>query len=83
MNSNITLTAEFDAEEPPVTQYTVTVVGGTGGGQFEEGSSCTVVAAAAPSGQVFYGWVANGQSRKHFLQLHFHRFRKHYAYGNL
>lgn len=62
MNSNITLTAEFDAEEPPVTQYTVTVVGGTGGGQFEEGSSCTVVAAAAPSGQVFYGWMANGQT---------------------
>lgn len=62
VNSNITLTAEFDAEEPPVTQYTVTVVGGTGGGQFEEGSSCTVVAAAAPSGQVFYGWMANGQT---------------------
>ena len=43
----------------PVT-YTVTVVGGTGGGEFEEGENCTLT-ATVPDGKVFVRWTVDGQ----------------------
>ena len=49
-----------EPETPPATTYTVTVVGGTGGGTFAEGESCTVT-ASIPGGQTFLGW-SDGES---------------------
>ena len=49
-----------EPETPPATTYTVTVVGGTGGGTFEAGESCTVT-ASIPGGQTFLGW-SDGES---------------------
>ena len=40
-------------------KYTVTVINGTGGGEFESGASCTVT-ATVPSGQIFVEWTADG-----------------------
>ena len=42
------------------TTYTVTVVGGTGGGEFEEGENCTLT-ATVPAGKVFVRWTVDGQ----------------------
>ena len=41
-------------------KFTVTVEGGTGGGKYEEGASCTVT-ATVPEGQVFDYWAENGE----------------------
>lgn len=48
------------------TNYTLTVVNGTGGGSYTAGSSVTITANAAPAGEAFQSWtgatVANVQS---------------------
>lgn len=41
---------------PPVVYYAVTVNGGSGGGQYEEGQSVTIVADAPPTGYRFKNW---------------------------
>ena len=40
---------------PPM--YTLTVVGGSGGGSYAPGATVTISAGAAPSGQVFLNWT--------------------------
>jgi len=50
---NIKLTAEF------VQLYNVSVVNGTGGGDYEMGSSATVT-ATVPEGKEFIGWTIDG-----------------------
>ncbi len=40
---------------PPM--YTLTVVGGSGGGSYAPGATVTITAGAAPSGQVFLNWT--------------------------
>ena len=48
-------------EEPVVTKYTVTVNGGTGSGEYEEGASVTCV-ATIPEGKEFDVWEVTGIS---------------------
>ncbi|MBR5388713.1 MAG: hypothetical protein IK147_04560 [Clostridia bacterium] len=42
------------------TGYTVTVVGGTGGGEYEENADVTVT-ATVPDGKTFVKWVSGGE----------------------
>lgn len=49
-----------EPETPPATTYTVTVVGGTGGGEYEAGESCTVT-ATIPNGKTFVRWTVGGE----------------------
>ena len=44
---------------PPITTYTVTVNGGTGGGRYAAGAKVNVTAAAAPAGQAFDIWATS------------------------
>ena len=60
VTGNVTVSAEFQDESSPATTYTVTVVGGTGGGTFEEGESCTVT-ATIPNGKTFVRWTVGGE----------------------
>ena len=53
VTDNIKLTAEF------VQLYNVSVVNGTGGGDYEMGSSATVT-ATVPEGKEFIGWTIDG-----------------------
>ena len=64
VNSNRTLVAHFSAQAPNI--YTISVSsnptnGGsvTGGGTYQQGQSCTVIAAAA-TGYTFTNWTENG-----------------------
>ena len=50
-------TKETESETP---KYTVTVIGGTGGGEYEENADCTVT-ASIPEGQSFIGWEIGGE----------------------
>ena len=54
--SNITVNAVFN-EIPPVT-YTVTVVNGTGSGEYEEGATVAITADAPAQGKQFSGWTS-------------------------
>ena len=65
VTGNATYTAYFEADEPGVTYYTVTVVSDnstmgtvTGGGTFTEGASCTIT-ATANTGYHFVRWNDN------------------------
>lgn len=50
---------QFTAVEPEPTKYTVTVIGGTGSGQYEEGASVSCV-ATIPEGKKFVNWTVQG-----------------------
>ncbi len=50
-------TKETGGETP---KYTVTVIGGKGGGEYEENADCTVT-ATLPEGQRFIGWEIGGE----------------------
>ena len=50
---------QFTAVEPEPTKYTVTVTGGTGSGEYEEGASVTCV-ATIPEGKEFDVWEVTG-----------------------
>lgn len=64
----VRLKATANLEASPVTEVTVpefgkfsvTVSGGTGGGQYVAGADVTVTAGAAPMGQKFKQWTADG-----------------------
>ena len=47
-------------DSPDTASYTVTVIGGTGGGEYEEGADCTVTATLL-EGEVFVEWTVNGE----------------------
>lgn len=54
---DVTITAV--TEQKPAEKFTVSVTGGTGGGQFEAGEECTVT-ATVPDGFNFICWKADG-----------------------
>ena len=56
--NNVTLTATYWQVEVP--RFQVTVIGGTGSGQFPVGEQVTVTANPAQQGWVFDGWQADG-----------------------
>ena len=58
VTGNVTLTATFSGESATET-YTVTVVNGTGGGEYEEGETATVTAATDQG--TFSHWEIGGQ----------------------
>lgn len=60
VTEDVTLTAVTKNKQQPVVKYTVTVVGGEGGGQFDNGATCTVTAAVAAD-EVFDGWKIDGE----------------------
>ena len=47
-------------KESETQKYTVTVIGGTGGGEYEENAVCTIT-ASIPEGQSFIGWKVGGE----------------------
>ena len=50
-------TATVTVTETAVTKYTLTVIGGTGSGEYEEEALLTITADPAPEDQVFDQWV--------------------------
>lgn len=64
--SDTTVTAIYGIPAPPVPQYNLTVVNGSGGGSFPANASVSINANSAPAGQVFQSWsgavVANPTS---------------------
>ena len=56
VTADTTLTAKWTLIPPPNT-YLLTVVRGTGGGNYLANASVTITADAAPAGQVFAGWA--------------------------
>ena len=60
VTQDVTVTAVLTGASVPADTYTVTVVGGTGGGEYEEGETCTVT-ATVPSGRQFVRWLINGE----------------------
>lgn len=52
---------EVTTEAAPVTMYSVTVNGGTGGGSYAAGATVTIT-ATVPNGQRFTGWTVNPAS---------------------
>ena len=56
-SADMTLTAQF--EDIPAVKYTITVVGGEGGGEYEEGAEVTVT-ATVPEGKQFVEWQVAG-----------------------
>ena len=61
VTADTTLTAKWTLIPPPNT-YRLTVVRGTGGGNYLANASVTITADAAPAGQVFAGWVVTAGS---------------------
>jgi hypothetical protein len=59
LSSNRTLVANFELIPPTPTYYTLTVNGGSGSGSYTAGTQISVVANAAPSGQIFDKWTGN------------------------
>ncbi len=57
--TNLTVTAVYKSTStpPPPLTYTLTVVNGTGGGQYAAGTSVTLTAASAPPGKAFQQWT--------------------------
>jgi hypothetical protein len=53
--NDVTVTATYK----PIPTYALTVVGGTGGGNFASGVTVTVTAGTAPAGQVFDKWTSS------------------------
>jgi hypothetical protein len=56
-DEDLTITANYKAL--PVTQYTLVVNDGTGGGDYDEGSVVSISADTAPEGQVFEAWTGD------------------------
>ncbi|OGV79556.1 MAG: hypothetical protein A3K19_02690 [Lentisphaerae bacterium RIFOXYB12_FULL_65_16] len=56
-SSNIEVTATFTAAPPDT--FTLTVVGGTGGGSYEFGEIVDVTAVSFPAGKVFATWTGD------------------------
>ncbi len=56
----LTLFAGCADDEETADTYTVTVVNGTGGGEFEEGETATIT-ATVPNGQTFVAWTEDGE----------------------
>ena len=54
----VTVTAQF--EVIPAPKFALKVVGGSGSGEYEEGTLVKVMADPAPEGQRFAGWTAEG-----------------------
>ena len=54
--SNLTVTAIF-TNLPLPTNYLLTVVGGSGGGDYSPGATVTITANPAPTGESFVGWT--------------------------
>jgi hypothetical protein len=52
--AGVTLTAHFAV---PVPMYPLTVTGGTGSGSYAAGANVTIIANAAPGGQMFLNWT--------------------------
>ena len=50
----------LDGSSEPAKTYTVTVTGGTGSGEYEEGSSVTAAADAPAAGMEFREWTVSG-----------------------
>ena len=59
VTGDITLTAITERKAPAT--FTVTVVGGTGGGTFESGAQCTVTATVGEN-EDFVGWTEDGKT---------------------
>ena len=53
----VTVTATY--KDAPVTTYPVTVVSGTGGGNYAAGVTVTITASPAPAGKVFDRWTSS------------------------
>jgi len=53
----VTVTANF--EPIPPTKYQVTVVGGSGSGEYEQGAMVSIVAGTPPAGQQFVNWTSS------------------------
>lgn len=51
--NNVTVTANFEEDE----RFALTVIGGSGAGDFFAGEIATVIADAAPAGWIFVGWT--------------------------
>ncbi len=51
---------EVEVPESGVSSYNLTVNGGTGGGEFEEGASVTITANEPTIGKKFSGWTIDG-----------------------
>jgi hypothetical protein len=70
---NTTVTATYGPAAPPPTQYTLTVVNGSGSGSYPVNASVSITANPAPAGQVFGSWtgaaVANPLSSKTTLLM--------------
>lgn len=68
VTKNVTLTdagltdinIALDESSEPAKTYTVTVTGGTGSGEYEEGASVTATADAPSAGMEFREWTATG-----------------------
>jgi len=54
--ANTTVTANYTTTPPTPTTYTLTVVNGTGSGNYAAGTSVTITANPPSSGQVFANW---------------------------
>lgn len=54
--ANATVTAVYTTSNPPTT-YTLTVVGGIGGGNYAPGTTVSIKGNAAPAGQAFQQWT--------------------------
>lgn len=57
---NRTEQPDDNRNENDATEYEITVKGGTGGGKYADGASCTVK-AETPSGETFAVWIADGK----------------------
>ena len=55
--ANVSVTASY--EDIPVNNHTLSVINGSGDGDYEEGTVIDIVADAAPNGQQFAGWSGN------------------------
>ena len=57
---NVTVKAIFEEITVTPPTYTVTVTGGTGGGDYAAGATVSITANAAPAGQQFDKWTTSG-----------------------
>jgi len=55
--ANVTVTATYGTAPPPVANYALTVVNGTGSGSYAANATVAITANAAPAGQAFKSWT--------------------------
>jgi len=58
--ANITKLQTVTVTGVQINKYKVTVVNGSGSGNYAAGTQITIIAKAAPAGQVFEKWISNG-----------------------